>query len=311
MLKIKGIHHISSIVSSPQRNVSFYTHVLGLRLVKKTLNYDDRNYYHLYYGNKDGSNGLITTFPMDNIVRGRIGDGQVGYVTYSVPINSIAFWKNRLDESKIKNYEYSRFNKKRLRFQDPDGLELELIENDLKSNKEWIYRNISREEAFSGIYSAGLYSKFPNLTLNLLRDIFGYKIDDEDENYYRLKMNNSQDQDFVELSKNKQGSGQVAVGTVHHIAFEIEDNEIDLWRELLLRKGLQVTEVKDRSYFKSLYFRDPGGILFELATTGPGLLIDESLEKLGETLIVPQHFQIFEDEIIANLPHLEVNKPHS
>lgn len=305
MLKTKGIHHISSIVGHAQRNVDFYAGVLGLRLVKKTLNYDDKNHYHLYYGNKNGSNGLVTTFPMNNSISGRIGDGQVGYASYTVPKGSLQFWKDRLNDFNIKSFEYIRFDLRRLRFQDLDGLEIELIESDLKDDNRWSFNGVKDSQAFDGIHGAALFSKRPNSTLKVLTDILGYKITEQNDEYYQLKTNESESR-FIELSKNSQGHGQVAVGTVHHIAFEVENEEIVEWRKLLIENGYRPTEIKDRNYFKSIYFREPGGILFELATKGPGLLIDESIDNLGEKFIIPKHFTNNQQEIIERMQPVQV-----
>lgn len=307
MLKVKGIHHVSSIVGHAQKNIDFYSGVLGLRLVKKTLNYDDKDGYHLYYGNKNGSNGIVTTFPMTNAVKGKIGAGQVGYVSYAVSFEGFEFWRNRLNHFKTKSFEYSRFNLNRLRFIDPDGLEIEFIENDLDNTNAWSFNGVDKKKAFKGIHLAALFSKAPTLTLSLLTDILGYKIVDQNDEYYQLKINDSIG-GLIELSKKAHKRGHVAVGTVHHIAFSVNNDEINAYRILLLEKGYQPTEIKDRNYFKSLYFREPGGILIELATEGPGLFIDESIEKLGQKFIIPKHFQQDQEEIINSLMPLEVRE---
>lgn len=307
MLKTKGIHHISSIVGNAQRNVEFYTGVLGLRFVKKTLNYDDQNHYHLYYGNKNGSNGIVTTFPMINSVTGRIGAGQVAYVSYAMNLDSFAFWKHRFDYFGFKYKEYKRFKLRRLRFIDPDGLELEFIESKVSNNNSWSFNGVEKKDSFKGIHNAALHSKSPSDTLDFLTELLGYEIIDEDDDYYQLKINNTMG-GVIEVAKEVHGRGQIAVGTVHHIAFSINNDEINQWRNILIEKGYHPTEIEDRNYFKSIYFREPGGILIELATEGPGLLIDESLEHLGEEFIIPKHFENNRHKIIEMMMPLEVKK---
>lgn len=310
IMKTQDIHHISSIVGDAQKNLDFYSSILGLRLLKKTLNYDDKHHYHLYYGNKNGSNGIVTTFPMNRFVPGRLGDGQVASASYGINVESFEFWTQRLKNFGIKTSEYSRFNLRRIRFKDLDGLTLEFIESDLKDNNTWSYNEVNHNNAFKGIQSAELYSKNPDSTLNLFTDILGYKLIDQDDEFYLLGSILSND-NMIELSKRTQGQGQIAVGTVHHIAFSVENDDMSAWRELLLKEGYQPTNIKDRNYFKSLYFREKGGILIELATKGPGLQIDESLETLGQQFIIPKHFENDRKEIIKSLMPLtvrEINK---
>ncbi|NLC55116.1 MAG: ring-cleaving dioxygenase [Erysipelothrix sp.] len=300
-MKVKGIHHISSIVGQAQKDVDFYSGVLGLRLVKKTLNYDDKNYYHLYYGNKNASSEIVTTFPMNNMPQGKIGDGQVGYVSLAIPKDSFGFWKKRLNEFNIKNNEYTRFDKNRLYFTDPDGLEIEFIESDLAADNPYSFNGVSEKQAYKGIINAALFSKLPKETLTVLTDVFGYEIVDEDNDFYQLKLKES-DEQFIELLKNSRGIGQVAKGSVHHLAFKVKNEDIVAWRDYLVKKGYHPTDVKERHYFRSVYFREPGGILFELATAGPGFLIDETVDNLGENFIIPKKYIDETQAIIKKMP---------
>lgn len=305
MVKTTGIHHISSIVGHAQRNVDFYASILGLRLVKKTLNFDDKDNYHLYYGNRDGSTGLVTTFPWTDAVEGRIGDGQVGVSSYAVSPESFAFWKARLTQFEVPSFEYTRFGKKRIGFKDPDGLELELIEGNFSHEKSWVFDHISKEEAFIGIQSATLYSREPEKTLKMLTDVLGYEKSDEDEEMIQLKVSDDLG-GTIELNKKRRAPGKMGIGAVHHIAFKVKEDEIDTWREKVILAGFAPTEVKNRKYFKALYFREKGGILIELSTEGPGILIDETFEELGEKIVIPPHYVEETKELVARLMPLEV-----
>lgn len=304
MMKTKGIHHISSMVGDAQQDVDFYASVLAYRMVKKTLNYDDKNMYHLYYGNHNASSGLITTFPMNFTHQGIVGSGQLGVAAFGVRPENFDFWKKRLQHFGIETTEYTRFHRRRLTFDDPNGLELELIETDKGPKNEWSYNGVESDQALIGIESSLLYSKKPEETLHLLTEVMGYKIMNENPNYYLLKIHDGLG-GILELAKRAPRRGIPGVGTVHHIAFGVENEEIEDWREKLLEAGHRPTEVKNRNYFQSLYFREKGGILFEFATEGPGMLIDDEGDDLGKELIIPPHFQ---EENLSNLPKVQVRE---
>ncbi|NLM66013.1 MAG: ring-cleaving dioxygenase [Enterococcus sp.] len=300
MLKTTGIHHISSIVGHAQRNVDFYAAILGLRLVKKTLNFDDKSHYHFYFGNQDGSTGLVTTFPWNDAIEGRVGDGQVGISQYAIPTGSFSFWQEQLTKKQIKHFSYTRFGQNRLGFKDPDGLELEFVEKNYPTTHHWAFGEITADQAFIGIQSASLYSQKPEKTYQVLTELLGYEKVAEDEEYHQLQVN-EQLGGTLELNKKLRSNGRTGMGAVHHIAFKVRTTEIEAWRQKIIAAGLRPTEVKNRKYFKSLYFREPGGILIELATEGPGVLVDETLENLGENLLIPPHFIGESAEIEATL----------
>lgn len=302
MLKTQGLHHISSMVGDAQQNVDFYASILAYRMVKKTLNYDNKNMYHLYYGNHNASSGLITTFPMNFTHQGMAGNGQVRTASFGLRPENFDFWKERLTSFGIETEDYTRFNRRRLKFDDPDGLELELIETQKGPLSEWVYNGVNKNEALIGLESVLLYSRKTEETLHLLTEIMGYKIVDENSHFYLLKIHDELG-GILELAKESLRRGIPGVGTVHHVAFAVADDEIDKWKVKLEKQGFRPTEVKNRNYFKSLYFREKGGILFELATTGPGLLIDENQERLGQKLIIPPHFR---GEEQADLPEIKV-----
>lgn len=302
MLKTQGLHHISSMVGDAQKNIDFYASILAYRLVKKTLNYDNQKMYHLYYGNHDGSSGLITTFPMNFTHQGMAGSGQVRTASFGVRPENFDFWKERLAKYGVETEEYTRFNRRRLKFDDPAGLELELIETEQGPQNEWAYNGVNSDQALIGLESALLCSRKTDETLHLLTEIMGYKVVEENAQFYLLKIHDERG-GILELAKQSLRRGIPGVGTVHHIAFTVADDELAEWKIKLEQEGFRPTEVKDRNYFKSLYFREKGGILFELATTGPGLLIDEDEENLGQKLIIPPHFR---GQELVNLPAIEV-----
>ena len=307
MLKINGIHHISSIVGHAQRNVDFYAGVLGMRLVKKTINFDDSSTYHFYYGNEEGGPNLVTTFPWNDANDGEIGAGQVGVATYGVNEGTLDFWKERFDKFSIENFIYKKFNQKRLAFKDPDGLQLELIEMNSGENNKWEFNGVKENEAIKGVSSVNLFSRLPVETLKLLVNIFKYKIVDEDDESYLLEVNDNFS-GTIELSKKETINGQMGVGMVHHIALSVNDNEIDAWRDKLILNGFRPTEVKERKYFRSIYFREKGGVLIELATVGPGVLVDESVEDLGTNLMIPPNFESITEEIEETMMPIEVRE---
>lgn len=304
MIKTQGIHHISSMVGDAQQDVDFYASLLAYRLVKKTLNYEDKNMYHLYYGNREATTGLVTTFPMNHSHQGVVGNGQLGVASFGVRPESIDFWKERFAAFGITAEEYTRFNKRRVAFEDPDGLKLELIETTKGPQNTWVFNGVDEEHAIIGIERLILYSKKPTETLNLLTNILGYALSDEDETNYSLTIHNELG-GALELAKDYPTRGVPGVGTVHHIALAVKDEEIYEWKEKLEKHGYRPTEVINRKYFKSLYFKETGGLLIELATKGPGVLVDEDLETLGESFIIPEHFK---DENLAELALITVRE---
>ena len=300
-MRSAGIHHITAIAGDPQRNLDFYTEILGLRLVKRTVNFDDPGSYHFYFGDNIGTPGTIMTFfPWPGARRGARGSGQVTTVSFAVPRDSMAFWKERLRATHVIAEEIEgRFGSKALRFLDPDGLQLELVAS---ANEE---RSSAR--AVRGFAAPTLEVRNPEKTEKLLTEILGFEFVAEENNRRRFGGSGLNASAEIDLVPSEAGFGQIAAGTVHHIAFRAaaDDEQLKV-REQLAARGLNVTPVIDRQYFHSIYFREPNGILFEIATDGPGFLIDEPADALGETLKLPPIYESKRNEIERVLPTIHL-----
>lgn len=307
MQKTSGIHHISAMVNDAQRNIDFYAGVLGLRLVKKTINFDRPEVYHLYFGNETGEPGTaITFFPWPKQLKGRIGTGQVGVVSYAVPEGSIRFWENRLKRFGIDGAINSRFGETYLSFHDPDGLQLELIERSSGPANKWEFGGIKAEHAVKGFAGATLLSAQPNKTAELLENVLGLPCIGDKDGFLRFKSEASLG-NTIDIKLTPSVRGLMGAGTVHHIAWRAKDEEDLLrWREILQEKGYYPTEIRDRKYFHALYFHEGGGILFEIATDPPGFAVDEPQHELGNKLMLPSWLEPNREELEKSLPPVEV-----
>ena len=302
-MRSAGIHHITAIAGDPQRNLDFYTEALGLRLVKRTVNFDDPGSYHFYFGDNIGTPGTIMTFfPWPGARRGARGSGQVTTVSFAVPRNSMAFWKERLRATHVIAEEIEgRFGCNALRFLDPDGLQLELVALAKEES--------SSERPIPGFAAPTLEVRNPEKTAKLLAEILGFEFVAEENNRRRFGGSGLNASAEIDLVPSEAGFGQIAAGTVHHIAFRVPDDDEQLKvREQLVARGLNVTPVIDRQYFHSIYFREPNGILFEIATDGPGFLIDEPADALGETLKLPPIYESKRNEIERVLPTIHLRQ---
>jgi glyoxalase family protein len=305
--KILGLHHITAIAGDAKRNFDFYSKILGLRFIKKTVNFDDPGTYHFYFGDEVGSAGTILTFfPWgEGIQQGRKGAGMATEIGYSVPKGSLDFWQKRFEQyNVIYNKPSERFGEKYLPFLDPDGLKLELIESKTEdTRKPWETDEVNADVATRGFHNVTLTLKDRKATATILTEIFGYKLIEQDVNRYRYATDTVETAaivDLVELADEKHG--HVANGTVHHVAFRVKNDEILMhFREKIEAFGLSITHQIDRQYFHSLYFREPGGVLFELATENPGFTYDESLEELGKNLKLPAQYESDRAKIEAHL----------
>lgn len=304
-----GIHHITAIVGHPQENVDFYGRVLGLRLVKKTVNFDDPGTYHLYFGDKGGRPGtIITFFPWVNADQGTIGDGQVGVTSYAVPVGSLPFWVNRLASEAIPFKKAMRFGENVVQFDDPHGLHLELVERAAGTDNEWTIGDVTPDVAIKGFAGATLYSTNPEATERTLTEVMGLEKVAEEGDYRRFT-SSADIGNTVDLKLVTGVVGTMGVGTVHHIAWRAEDDaDHKEWQAYVYDKGEQVTDIKDRNYFNAIYFREAGEILFEIATDPPGFGYDESLETMGEQLMLPAQYEQYRSRIEDRLIPISVPK---
>jgi glyoxalase family protein len=310
MNKILGLHHITAIAGDAQRNYDFYTKTLGLRLVKKTVNFDDPQTYHFYFGDEVGTPGsILTFFPWANVRQGTNGAGMATEIGYSVPKASLDFWKTRFEKLNIIHDISERFGEKLLTFQDPDGLWLSLIEakhND--DRKGYETAEIKSDAALKGFHTVTLTLNNIKATADILTEIFGYKQTEQEGSLYRYKTDAVENAALVDLLEMPQAQrGLNAGGTNHHVAFRVKDEEtLMAMREKVMAKGLQITEKINRDYFFSLYFREPGGVLFEIATDNPGFATDETVENLGSSLQLPDRYKPMRDKIEKGLPKLQI-----
>jgi glyoxalase family protein len=311
---IAGIHHVTAIASDPQRNVDFYTEVLGLRLVKRTVNFDDPGAYHLYFGDETGSPGSILTFfawPMAG--RGHAGVGQVEATSFSVPENSLNYWEQRLRSVGVPvEHSDKGFEEEVLTLADPDGLRLELVANseNHSAGRPWKDAPIPVEHAVRGFYSVTLCEQGYESTARVLGTM-GFRKTGERGNRFRFDVGAGGAGARVDVvCASEAAYGRIAVGTVHHVAWRAADDNSQLsWRKRLVGEHLNVTPVIDRCYFHSIYFREPGGVLFELATDPPGFATDEPVEKLGEALKLPPWLERSRKRIEQLLPPIQLHKP--
>lgn len=309
---ISGLHHITAIAGNAQRNFDFYTRVLGLRMVKRTVNFDDPGTYHFYYGNENGTPGTILTFfPWEGIGQGRTGIGMATEIGYSVPEGSLEFWKDRFTQLKVPFTEATeRFGETFLSFTDPDGLNLALIvPSATDGRKGWETAEIRQDTATKGFHSTTLSLKRIDPTAKVLTDIFGYRLLSQEGNRYRFITDAVANAAIIDLLELPDGQpGYNAAGTNHHVAFRVPNETIQMeYREKVLSKGLQITPKIDRDYFFSLYFREPGGVLFEIATDNPGFTVDEPLAELGHSLKLPKQYEPAREKIEQTLPPLHTN----
>ena len=289
---LPGIHHLTAIASDPQNNVDFHAGVLGLRLVKRTVNFDDPTTYHLYFGDETGSPGTILTFfPWAGVPRGVSGAGQVGVTAFGIPSASVGFWVERLRSHGVSVGDpESRGAETVIAFRDPDGLALELVAapgSDFFDG--WQGGPVPAVHTIRGFHGATFTLATLEPTAALLRDVFGFREEAADEQHVRLVAPGEALGRTIDLRIAPPGPrGRLGAGTVHHIAWRAKDlAEQSEWASELTARGLHVTPVQDRQYFQSIYFREPGGILFEIATDPPGFARDEDVERLGSGLMLP------------------------
>ena len=306
--KILGLHHVTAIADDAQRNYNFYTKVLGLRLVKKTVNFDDPGTYHFYYGDETGTPGsILTFFPWEGIEKGYTGTGMATDIGYSVPKDSLELWAERFKKFNVKHDKAAeRFGEQCLSFQDPDGLKLDMVVPAIEDTRKPWTSEVSAQVAVRGFHSITLTVKNIKPTATILTDILGYRLEKQEGDRYRFitdAIESASVVDIIEAPNLAPGKG--AGGTNHHVAFRVKDDSILMeFREKIVNKGLSITPKIDREYFFSLYFREPGGVLFELATDNPGFTKDEPVDQLGSNLKLPKQYEGSRAKIEKVLPQL-------
>jgi glyoxalase family protein len=307
--KTMGIHHITAIVGHPQENVDFYAGVLGLRLVKQTVNFDDPGTYHLYFGDEGGKPGtIITFFPWAGARQGKIGGGQVGVTSYVVPKGALEFWENRLEKFKVPFTKTERFGEQYLQFDDPHGLHLEIVEREEGAANERNFGGVTPEVAIKGFGGATLLSTQPNKTADLLENVMGLGLVGKEGEFARYR-SSADIGNVIDLKLTSNGRGTMGVGTVHHIAWRASDDQDQLeWQKYVAGNGYGVTPVQDRNYFNAIYFREHGEILFEIATDPPGFAHDESQETMGEKLMLPAQYEQHREQIKQGLIPFKVRE---
>ena len=306
--QIKGLHHVTSMAANARENNAFFTDTLGLRRVKKTVNFDSPDVYHLYYGDETGSPGSVMTyFPFPHIIRGRPGTGEVGTTVFSVPEGSLGFWEQRLAAEGVKDLKRDEsFGQKRLSFAGPDGDGLALVEDKTDTRAPWTHGGIAAGNAIRGFHSASLRLRDAGATEELLK-FMGYETAETHNGITRLVRPDGNGADFVDIETLPGVPGaNLGAGSVHHIAFAVENRARQLEvRKALMDTGYQLTPVIDRDYFYSVYFRTPGGVLFEIATNEPGFNRDEDTAHLGEALKLPAQHEHLRGKLEKTLEPLE------
>lgn len=301
---IKGLHHVTSMASDAARNNAFFTDTLGLRRVKKTVNFDEPSIYHLYYGDETGAAGTVMTyFPFDHMMRGRPGVGEVGETQFAIPKGTLSYWKDRLTSQGVAGLKADTiFGANRLRFSGPDGDGLALVEKADDGRSAWTGAGVPDDAAIRGFAGARL-SLRDTAAMEELLGFMGYQRAEKEGNVTRLVIPNGNGADTIDLEALPQTTfARQGAGSVHHIAFAVEDRAAQLEvRKALMDTGYQVTPVIDRDYFWAIYFRTPGGVLFEIATNEPGFNRDEDTAHLGQALKLPQRYEPLRDRIEAGL----------
>ncbi len=314
---ILGLHHVTATVDDAQADLDFCLGVLGLRLVKKTVNFDNHHVYHFYYGTERGLPGTLwTTFPYagHGVKQGLQGAGQVVATSFSVPASAMKFWRQRLTRAGVNVHERETgFGEASLLVSDPSGLRLTLVGSDLDPRPPWTNAGIDADSAIRGLHGVRIVVRELAPTLALMTEVLGYRVVDESAGGTRVSVGGDGPGHTMDLFEDPRADGAVnGVGTVHHVAMAIAGgDEQQRLREELLQRGLKVTEVRDRCYFTSIYFREPGGVLFEVATVEPGFMLDERVDALGRELQLPPWEEANRSTIEAALPAIRTRPDYN
>lgn len=309
-IKPHGIHHVTAIARDPQQNVDFYTKALGLRLVKQTVNFDAPHIWHLYYGDEEGSpSSILTFFPWPGVSKGRDGAGMTSATALSVPADSLGFWSQHLSQLGVEtSLTKDAASNDMLELRDHDGMRLQLVgtQGDTRSGWDGV-GNIPAEHAIRGLHSIELSETAIDPTAFMLQELLGMNYSGETSGRASFAMADGASGAQVEVMGGVHERGMQAGGTVHHVAFSAPDlATMELWQQELRERGVSVTEIMDRQYFKSIYFREPGGVLFEIATDEPGFATDEPLLELGRKLQLPPWLEPSREQIEFALPKISV-----
>ncbi len=308
---VHGIHHLTAIAGDAQENLNFYVSVMGMRLVKKSVNQDSPDTYHLFYADAVGTPGTdITFFPWPKMYPGQLGVGLVVEVPFAVPPGSLDYWQQRFDARGVKYGSIEmRFGEKTLPFKDPHGLQLALVETDAQRPfVPWQRSPVPAEHQLRGMHCVRLWERHLAPTESLLTEFMGFSRVGTEDGWHRYSVNGGGPGKFIDLKELKEERrGEWGTGAVHHVAWRMNDSDEQFaLRGVIESAGLNLTEQIDRFWFKSVYFREPGAVLFELATDGPGFARDEDMEHLGEQLILPPWLESHRSQIEAGLPKLEM-----
>ncbi len=311
MNTVNGLHHITCIASNPQKNLDFYAGILGMRLVKKSVNQDDPKTYHLFYADAEGRPGTdLTFFPWQHMHPARKGVGLATEVQLAVKPETLEYWAKRLETYgvEIGNVE-TRFGEKALPFEDYDGLEVTLVEtSDQRAFTPWEKSSVAEGKQILGLHGARMKQRTLEQSANFLTETLGFAYAGHEKGWHRYTVNNGGSGNFVDIQELPNlGRGQWGTGSVHHLAWRVNDTKHELEvREQVTKAGRRPTEIIDRFWFKSVYFTVPGGVVFELATDGPGFAVDEDKNKLGEKLVLPPWLEPQRQEIEAGLPKIQL-----
>ena len=303
-MSVNGIHHVTAIAGDAQENVNFYAGVLGMRLVKRTVNFDDPLTYHLYYGTELGAPGTILTFfAWPDAYRGRVGSGQVNATAFAVPKGSLGWWQERFRERRVMSeMPVKRFGEEVLPFQDGDGMQLELVATE-DGRAGWKGGGVPEEAAIRGLHGVTAHEEGYERTAELLAETLRFSLLGQEGNRFRYGAGEGAAGGMIDLLCTPDGArGRGGTGAVHHIAWRVPDDAEQLaWRKTLVSAGMNVSPVLDRQYFHSIYFREPGGVLFEIATDEPGFATDEGKDELGRSLKLPPWLEEARERIEAGL----------
>ncbi|MBE2221034.1 MAG: ring-cleaving dioxygenase [Anaerolineae bacterium] len=311
MQTIQGLHHITAIASDPQANIDFYHTILGQRLVKRTVNFDDPGTYHFYYADEIGTPGTVLTFfPWRHMKRGMKGNGEATAVSYNIPSPSLTYWQERLQKHTISLAErQTRFGQEVLAFSDPDGMTIELIANDDAATLQiWEDGPIPTQHALRGFHSVTTWVEQTRPTADLLVNQLGYQFVGQEGARTRFQGASNDVGLYIDLLERPgQPTGSMGAGSIHHIAFRtVDDEEQQEYLTKLRQQGYHVSPVMDRQYFHSIYFREPNGVLFEIATDAPGFLYDEPVSDLGMSLKLPAWLEKNRAEIEQAVPEIQI-----